>query len=234
MNHNDRTWRDHRDELFDRIVKSGRARKRRRGFAVSATLLAVVLALGAALYLPGRDDTVSVVKPVGESTTVPARTGVLLIGDQVMLGAKSALEDAIAGAEVDAVPGRAFGQAVATLDAAKRRGALPPTIVIHLGDNGPSGGDAYDLIGTEFTTIMDTIGSDPEVYFVSVTGSRAQESLVNNALYGQPRQFANAHVLSWQDFSRSHADWFLGDSMNLTPPDRPRTPPSCVTPYVRR
>ena len=33
VDQNERNWRDHRDELFERVVKRGRARKRRRSVA---------------------------------------------------------------------------------------------------------------------------------------------------------------------------------------------------------
>ena len=216
MNYDDTSWREHRDELFKRVVHSGRARKRRRGFAAVSVALAVVLAVAAGVYLPSRNSrSLHVANYVPTETTVPTRTGVLLIGDEVMLGAKSALEQAIAGAEIDAGPGREFDQAIPILDAEKRRGALPATVVIHLGNDGPRGPDAFDLIGTEFKSVMDTVGSDSEVYFVALTGSRALE--VNVALYDGPWQYPNAHVLSWRDYSRSHADWFLGDGVRLTP-----------------
>lgn len=72
MNHNEGNWRDHRDELFDRVVQRGRARKRRRGLFVTATMLTLVLALVAGLYLPGRTSrSLRVANPVDGTTTVP-------------------------------------------------------------------------------------------------------------------------------------------------------------------
>ena len=48
---------------------------------------------------------------------------------------------------------------------------IAPTIVIHFGTNGPSGPNVFDLIPTEFKSIMDTVGTISEVYFVSLTVS---------------------------------------------------------------
>jgi hypothetical protein len=218
VNHNDSTWRDHRDELLDRVVKHGRARKRRRGFAVSATVLALVLALGAGLYLPGRNThSLRVANIDHGTTTVPARTGVLLIGDQVMLGAKSALEREIPGAHVDAKLSRGFDQVNPILSAAKHNGVLPPTIVIHLGDNGPQReDDAFNEITTEMRSIMGTVGSGTQVYFLSLKLPRPWERYISSALYSEVGLFPNAHVLAWHDFSRSHADWFLNDGFHLS------------------
>ena len=221
MNHNEGMWRDHRDELFDRVVRGGRARKRRRAFAVSVTLLALVLALAGGLYLPGRNSHSLRVANIDHGTTTtlpPARaSGVLLIGDSVMLGAKSALEGAIPGARVDAAVSRQFFHAIAILDAAKRKGALPGTIVIGLGTNGPSEGDVFDKITAELKTIMETAGPESEVYFVTVKVPRPWEGNVNSGLYSEVALFPNAHVLAWHDFSRSHSNWFFADGIHLTP-----------------
>ena len=220
MNYDDGTWRDHRDELYERVVRHGRARKRRRGFGVASVVLAIALALAAGLYLPDRGTHTLHVSNIDHGTTTlpPARTGgVLLIGDSVMLGAKAAIEHAIPEAHVDAAVSRQFDDAIAVVNAAKRRGALPPTIVIHLGVNGPSEGDVYTKITTEFTSIMNTIGTEPEVYFLTVKVPRPWESNVNSALYAEPWQFPNAHVLPWRELAQSHPNWFLLDGIHLTP-----------------
>jgi hypothetical protein len=221
VSYNDGTWRDHRDELFDRVVKRGRARKRRRGFLVGVTVIALVLAVAGGLYLPDRDThTLRVAKtPHDTTTTVPPAqsTGVLLIGDSLMQLAKLALEQTIPDAHVDTAAARQFGDANAILEAAKSHGGLPPTIVIHLGDNGPSEGDVFDKITTEFQSIMDTVGSDSEVYFLSLKLPRSWEAKVNSALYSEVAAFPNAHVLAWHDFSRSRDDWFLSDEFHLSP-----------------
>ena len=218
MNNDDGNWRDHRDELLERVIQHGRTRKRRRGLGVTAALLTVVVALAAGLYLPGRSNrALHVANNIDHGTTVPARTGVLLIGDQVMLGAQSAIEQAIPEAHVDAALARQFGQAISVLDAAKRRGALPPTIIIHLGDNGPSEGDVFDQITKQFKAIIDTVGSKSEVYFVTLKLPRQWEVNVNSALYSEAGRWPNVHVLAWHDFSRSHPDWFFNDGFHLTP-----------------
>jgi hypothetical protein len=218
VNYDDTSWREHRNELFERVVHSGRARKRRRGFGAACVGLAIVLAVAAGVYLPNRGGrSLHVANNVPPETTVPTRTGVLLIGDEVMLGAKSALEHAIPEAHVDAAVSRQFDDAIPTIDAAKRLGALPPTIVIHLGTNGPSGPDAFDLVGAEFKTIMETVGTGSEVYFVSVKVPRPWEGEVNTALYSDVTGYPNAHVLAWHDFSGSHDDWFLNDGIHLSP-----------------
>ncbi len=140
----------------------------------------------------------------------------LLIGDSVMLQAKPALEQAIPGAHVDAGVSRQLGDAVAALEAVKQQGELPPTIVIHLGDNGPSEGDVFEKVTTEFKSIMDTVGSESQVYFLTLKLPRLWEATVNTALYSEVAVFPNAHVLAWHDVAQSHGDWFLVDSFHLS------------------
>ena len=113
MNYDDSSWRDHRDELLERVVHRGRARKRRRALGIMSVALAVILAIAAGVYVPNRDNhSLHVANNVAPATTVPPRTGVLLIGDQVMLGAKSVLEHAIPEAHVDAAVSRQFDDAI--------------------------------------------------------------------------------------------------------------------------
>jgi hypothetical protein len=211
---NDGTWRDHRDELFDRVVKRGQARKRRRGLAVSGALLVVVVAVTAGLLLPDRGrDTLRVAPPDKESTTTvdPARPGnVLLIGDSVMLGARQSLGSEIPNVYVDAKVSRQFWDATAVLGFYKTNKLLPPTIVIHLGTNG-------QFAEAQFQQLMDTVGSESQVYFLTAKLPRPWEAVVNNTLSSEAKSFPNAHVLEWHDFSSPHADWFLADGFHLSP-----------------
>jgi hypothetical protein len=220
MSNDDATWTDHRDELFERVVQQGRARKRRRALTAAGVVVMVGAVAAFGLYAPSRGrDSLHVANDPnrGTTTTLPARPGgVLLIGDQVMLGAKSALVQTIPEARVDASVSRQFGQATAIVNADKHDGALPPAVVIALGTNGPSEGDVFDRVTTEFKAVMGAIGSTSTVYFVTVTVPRPWESEVNAALYSAAPAFPNAHVLAWKDHSGSHAGWFLADGIHLT------------------
>src|SRR5262245_57653147 len=62
--------------------------------------------------------------------------GVLGLGDSVMLGAAPALQAAIPGMEVDAVVSRQFHEAPGIVTWRAQAGALPGTLVLHLGTDG--------------------------------------------------------------------------------------------------
>jgi hypothetical protein len=210
---NDRSWMDHRDELFERVVQHGRARKRRRTLVVTGSALALLIALAVGLIVP--THRTSLVRVAGRgsdhtSTTFHARAskGVLLVGDEVMLGAANAIERSIPGARIDAAVSRQFDQGASLLERDKRDGALPPTIVVHLGANGPFTAGAFD-------GLMRAAGPDSTVLFLTVKVPRAWEHAVNDALRGGALRWPNARVLDWKHYSDSHADWFTVDGFHL-------------------
>jgi hypothetical protein len=86
-------------------------------------------------------------------TTVSADIGIaisgddtLAVGDSVMLGAARALRDQFPGIEIDAVVGRQFDEGLAIIRAMGRDDELPGTVIVHLGTNGPIGGDRCDAL----------------------------------------------------------------------------------------
>lgn len=221
MSNDDAAWTDHREQLFERVVHRGRARKRRRALTSVGVFVMVGAVAAFGLYSPSRGhDSLHVANgpnPTTTTTTPPARPGgVLLIGDAVMLGAKSALERAIPEAHVDAGVSRQLDAAIPILDAAKREGPLPPTIVIGLGTNGPSEG-TFDVITRDVKQVMDIVGPDSTVFFLTVKVPRPWEAEVNDALYWEAGLSANAHVLAWHDYAQPHPDWFFTDGIHLNP-----------------
>jgi LppP/LprE lipoprotein len=209
---NDGSWMDHRDELFERVVQRGRARRRRRAFMITASVFALLIALAVGLYLPAhRTSLVRVAGPGSTSTTVPPQrpASVLLVGDSVMLGAQDAIERTIPGAHIDAAVSRQFDQGATILDSDKQGGGLPRTIVVHLGDNGPVSAAAFDQM-------MRAAGPKSTLLFLTVKVPRSWAPEVNDALRNGVRRWPNAHVLDWQHYSSSHSDWFLLDGFHLT------------------
>jgi hypothetical protein len=218
----DAPWMDHRDELLDRVVRSGRSRKRRRGLSAVGALVVVALAVAGGLVLPGGGGRkLQVTNPDGQSTTTTSRAApappVLLIGDSIMLGAATALQRDVPGAHVDAAVSRQLQHAIAILDADKSSGLLPATVVIHLGDNGPSGTDAFDQAEADVDKIVQAAGPRSTVYFLTLKLPRAWQDEVNSAFTTSAPRWPNAHVLDWRSFSESHADWFTLDGFHLNP-----------------
>ncbi len=127
--------------------------------------------------------------------------------DSVMLGARSELERDIPGARVDAGVSRQFWDAVPILEAARRNGSLPRTVVIHLGTNGAF---AEDVI----PRIMDAVGAESNVYFLTAKVPRPWEQAVNSQLVHQIPGVANAHLLDWHGYADGKP-WFASDGFHL-------------------
>ncbi len=144
------------------------------------------------------------------STTHPTVTPahVLGIGDSVMLGASTSLREAIPGMAVDAIKSRQFGEAISIVQQYKSLGALPTTLVIHLGTNGRITDDA-------FNQMMQAIGPGHQVYFLTARVPRLWETEVNAALHSGAARWKNVHILEWHNFSTCHADWFVEDGFHL-------------------
>ncbi len=144
------------------------------------------------------------------STTHPTVTPahVLGIGDSVMLGASTSLRTAIPGMAVDAIKSRQFGEAISIVQQYKSLGALPTTLVIHLGTNGRITDDV-------FNEMMQAIGPGHQVYFLTARVPRLWETEVNAALHSGATRWKNVHILEWHNFSTCHADWFVEDGFHL-------------------
>ena len=154
----------------------------------------------------------------GQTTTTttrpkvaPALGPVLGIGDSVMEGAKASLVATIPGMAVDAIRSRQFSQAIDVVNAYKSLGALPKTLVLHLGTNGRITNDLFDQM-------MKAIGPGRRVYFLTARVPRLWETEVNNTLHDGVTRWPNAHVLEWRDFSGCHDDWFVPDGFHLRTP----------------
>jgi len=131
-----------------------------------------------------------------------------LIGDSIMLGAKSSILAAIPGAAVDAVTSRQYGEAINVVQAYKSAGVLPFTVVVHLGPNGRITDGLFDQL-------METIGPGHRVYFLTARVPRSWESEDNATLHRGQTRWGIAHVLEWRDYAGCHDDWFVNDGFHL-------------------
>jgi hypothetical protein len=123
----------------------------------------------------------------------PPTGGVLAIGDSVMLGAAGALRGAIGGINVDAVVSRQFGNLPGLLAGYRDRGALPGTIIVHLGTNGTvSDGDLDAAM---------QIAAGRRVVFVNVWVPRSWEGQSNAALAAGASRWANAGLADWRSIA---------------------------------
>jgi peptidoglycan/LPS O-acetylase OafA/YrhL len=134
---------------------------------------------------------------------------VLAVGDSVMLGAKRAVQRTIPGIQVDAVVSRQFSDAISLLRGYADFHALPQVVVVHLGTNGA-------FSDSQFDSMMNVLGRDRRVYFLTAREPRSWEPIVNQRLHSGAQRWHNVHIIEWHDYANPHSDWFVSDGVHLT------------------
>jgi hypothetical protein len=161
----------------------------------------------------------------GTSTTVlpprttPQTTGttnanhlpspVLAVGDSVMLGARNALMRDIPGIQVDAVVSRQFWDAISLMQGYARLNAIPQTVVLHLGTNGV-------FSDAQFDQMMNVLGPNRHVYFLTEREPRPWEAIVDARLVAGASRWKNVRIIDWHTYARDRGAWFVGDGVHLT------------------
>ncbi len=148
----------------------------------------------------------SAVTPTASASDLQA----VAIGDSVMLGAKSQLQE-VGFAKVDAKVSRQASSGPALV---KKLAAKPDIkfVVVHLGTNG-----SYSV-----DTCRDTVraaGIDRTVFLVNLKVPRKWEQ-VNNSLMEKCAQGFSAsrvRVLDWHSISQSKKSYLYSDGFHLTP-----------------
>lgn len=167
---------------------------RRGGIAASAVLVAV--------------SSLATAVPAGATPVDPRE--VFAIGDSVMLGAKSCLENR--GFTVDATGSR---QAWAVASELRSSSILPRQIVVHTGTNG--GATRKDI-----RRIVQAVGPLHQIVFLTVqlpnnTTRYTFEDRTNRAIRAVAARYPNVHVADWNEASGRHPGWTWGDGIHLTP-----------------
>lgn len=176
--------------------------------------------LPAATTAPGTPvqggETTVAAETVAPDTTAPPDTPapptpypVVAIGDSVMLGAAPALSGVLpAGSYIDAVVGRQFLQAKELVDSLRAQGLLGSTVVVHLGNNGPTNSET-------FQQLMASLADVPKVLFLTVKVERKWEAGVNQVLYDNVPAYPNAKIIYWRDLAEPNRGWFYDDGIHL-------------------
>jgi len=158
--------------------------------------------------------------PVSAAVSRPASVGAsslstshpkdrFALGDSVMLGAKKDLKG-LGFAIVDAVESR---QAYAGPGLIKQRGGnLPTNVVVHLGTNG-----TFPL--SVCKKIVDTVGPDHRVFFVTIHVPRSWQKGNNQVIHQCDAAFADdrVHVIDWNSLANAHPKWLYHDHTHLKP-----------------
>ena len=130
----------------------------------------------------------------------PLRGGVLAVGASVMLAAQSELERRF-GARVDAAVGRQPGAIIDRLASYREAGALPPNVIVQIGDNGP-------VWSADMQRLHSVLHGVPHVVLVNVREPDVSWQGEVNGILAQ-------HVQSWPQ--ATIADWLaVSGDPNLT------------------
>jgi peptidoglycan/LPS O-acetylase OafA/YrhL len=135
---------------------------------------------------------------------------VTAVGDSVMLGAKTALEQRLGSVRVDAAVSRQFGTAIDILREWHAAGVLSDTVVVHMGTNGI-------ITQGHIDAVMDILKDRKRVVFLNLKVPRRWEQPDNDVLGANIPKYKNAVLIDWHAIASAHPEWFYEDGFHLRP-----------------
>ena len=149
-------------------------------------------------------------EPVLSDEEIRAANGpVSVIGDSVVLGARSAIKDAIPGARVDAKVSRMPGGFTGRVKKLDRRVKLANVVVVHPATNGVI--NAKILRG-----ILDPLTDYERVVIVNASVPRSWEKQNNKVIAKVTPDYPNVVVADWKSASDGRSEYFVSDGVHLT------------------
>ncbi len=165
---------------------------------------------GAASTTPG-----AATAPPADGTTAapaPVAARVTAVGDSVMLGAATALQDTL-GVDrtmVDAEQNRQFPGGVDKLQEYRDTGQLGAEVVVQLGTNGTVNPEDFDRM-------MGVLKDVHRVVVVNAKVPRPWEEQVNQVLADGVKRYPNARLVDWHTIGGEHPEFFWDDGIHLRP-----------------
>lgn len=137
-----------------------------------------------------------------------ATSGILTVGDSVMLGAKWQLQHH--GVAVDAQQSR-FPRAGVEVVRSRSARVQPTDVVIHLGTNGR-------LVERDCRALVRAAGGAERVYLVTIKAPRDYARRNNAVIRSCAAAFgARVHVIDWAKVAGMHPSWLYADGIHLRP-----------------
>ena len=144
-------------------------------------------------------------------SSTPTPSGpVTAVGDSVMNGAQTALQQSIGAISVDAAQARQADDLIALLQAKQATGQLGQIVVVHIGNNGP-------ITSEQFDQMMQALAGVPKVVVVNVKVPRFWEGPNNGVLAEGIKRYANTVLVDWYGASSSRPELFWDDGIHLRP-----------------
>lgn len=134
---------------------------------------------------------------------------VSVIGDSVVLGARSAIKEAMPGARVDAKVSRMPGGFTGRVKKLDRRDKLANVVVVHPATNG--------VINAKILrSILDPLTDYERVVIVNASVPRSWEKQNNKVIAKVTPDYPNVVVADWKSASDGRSDYFVSDGVHLT------------------
>lgn len=157
---------------------------------------------------PPDDANTNEPNPQNMDTPQSAAGQITMIGDSVMLGAKTNLEAAYPNAYIDAAESRQVWDLPDMISSLQSSGHLYDTVVIALGTNGT-------FSQSRGQSIIDSLGNK-KIYWVNTCGE-SWAGDVNPVIKALCDANDNVTLIDWASAAMGNSAWFYGDGIHLTP-----------------
>ena len=157
--------------------------------------------IGDAWWLPAQDGVQQSGRPPGY---------IYGIGDSVMLGASSSLQQAIPGIEIDAAVGRQALAGITILRARASAGLVPDVVIFGLGTNGP-------LTTEQIDAAMHSLAGVPRVVLVNNSMPRDWEAPNNALLADTVKRYPSAVLADWHAVTVIEPSLLAADGIHIGP-----------------
>ncbi|WP_054767586.1 SGNH/GDSL hydrolase family protein [Lysinibacillus parviboronicapiens] len=136
--------------------------------------------------------------------------GITAIGDSVILGVASYLENILPGIVIDGKVGRQMTHAQEVIDELKVQGKLGDQIIIELGTNGPFNKE-------KLRNLLYSLSDVEQIFLVNTRVPKEWQDTVNKSIEEVAEDFSNTTVVDWYSASEGKDDYFTQDGVHLQP-----------------
>jgi peptidoglycan/LPS O-acetylase OafA/YrhL len=143
-----------------------------------------------------------------ESTT-PQRAPLSVLGDSVVLGARSAITDAVPGATIDAAVARFPGGFIGRVKKLSKRNQLGTTVAIHPGTNGV-------MPEAMLRDLLDQLAEYDRVILINSSMPRSWEKPNNAVIDKVAPDYSNVVVADWNGLAAGNDQFFVSDRVHLS------------------
>lgn len=134
-------------------------------------------------------------------------TGILAIGDSVMIDIATSLHQVYPNITIDGKIGRQVSQAVKLAPNYASFNQPDKAVIIQLGTNGYFSSDQIDALLAAF--------SNADIYLVNTRVPRSWEGKVNYSLQQKAQEHDNITLIDWHSAAINHPEYFAPDGVHL-------------------